>query len=293
VGSKGLPPFANPIQELAFHFIGKPCYISDTMTRDIPQQYQEYAMQDDEIDLIELFKTIMAGWKIWVSTTIVALISAFVYNVYAPPLYEASMSFFIPASSAGNSALRSYAALLGSSTPSNIEDQLLAIAESQRIKLTVTEKITQQYPAPFKAFEAKYEEKQKKKLDPALRIRTFSDSVLKLQKTFQASKSKTGLFELKYEYTDPALAKSVIEAYLATLSDIYQELELSSEREIIKVLDEPQVSSQPVKPKKALNLALAIVAGGGLGVLIVLVKMGFANKKEKDGDTTPAIAQQR
>ncbi len=262
--------------------MGEPCYISDTMTRDT-HNYQDYAMQDDEIDLIELFKTIMAGWKIWVSTTIVAIISAFIYNIYAPPLYEASMSFFIPASNSGSSALRSYAALLGSSTPSNIEDQLLAIAESQRIRLSVTERIAQQYPEPFQVFENNYEKKQEKKLAPELRLRTFASSVLKLEKTFNASKSKTGLFQLKYEYRDPALAKSVVETYLSNLSEIYQELELSSEREIIKVLDAPQVSSQPVKPKKALNLALALVGGGGIGVLIVLVRMGFTNSKENEG----------
>lgn len=251
------------------------------MNREIPQHYQDYMPQDDEIDLIELFKTIMAGWKIWISTTIVTLVCAVIYNIYAPPLYEASMSFFIPASNGANSALRSYAALLGSSTPANIEDQLLAIAESQRIRLSVTETISKQYPAPFQEFEKKFEETQKKKLPAELRMRTFAASVLKLEKTFHASKSKTGLFELKYEYKNPALAKSVVEAYLATLSEIYQELELSSEREIIKVLDAPQVSNLPVKPKKALNLALALVGGGGIGVLIVLIRMGFANNKEK------------
>ncbi len=249
------------------------------MNKDTPQYYPEYP-QDDEIDLIELFKTIMSGWKIWISTTIIALISAFVYNMYAPPLYEASMTFFIPASSSGNSALRSYPALLGSSAPANIEDQVLAIAESQRIQFTVTETIAKQYPKAFLEFE----KKQEKPIPEALRVGTFSASVLKLEKTFSASKSKTGLFSLKYENTDPKVAKAVVEEYLATLSYIYEELELSSYREIIKILDAPHVTNLPVKPKKALNLALAFVGGGGIGVLIVLIRMGFLNaKKEGDG----------
>ncbi len=248
------------------------------MNKDTPQYYPEYP-QDDEIDLIELFKTIMSSWKIWVSTTLITMISALVYNIYAPPLYEASMTFFIPASSSGNSALRSYAALLGSSTPSNIEDQLLAIAESQRIQWSVTETIVKQYPKVF----VEFEKKQEKPILEALRIGSFASGVLKLEKTFSATKSKTGLFSLKYENTDPRVAKAVVEEYLATLSSIYEELELSSEREIIKVLDAPHVSNLPIKPKKALNLALAIVGGGGIGVLIVLIRMGFTNAK-KEGD---------
>jgi uncharacterized protein involved in exopolysaccharide biosynthesis len=251
------------------------------MNKDIPQYY-EYP-QDDEIDLIELFKTIMSGWKIWISTTLIALVSAFVYNVYAPPLYEASMTFFIPAGSAGNSALRSYAALLGSSTPSNIEDQLLAIAESQRIQHTVTETIVKHYPKPFVAFE----KKQEKPIPESLKISAFASGVLKLEKTFSATKSKTGLFTLKYENTDPKVAKAVVEEYLATLSLIYEELELSSEREIIKILDAPHVSNLPVKPKKALNLALAFVGGGGIGVLIVLIRMGFVNAKKEAAIVSP------
>lgn len=246
------------------------------------EHYPEYPIDDDEIDLIDLFKTIMAGWKIWIVTTILAVAGAFAYNHYTPPLYEASMSFFVPTSSGASSTLRSYAALLGSDTPANIEDQLLAIAESNRIQLAVTRAVAQKYPAPFQKFEKKFEEKQKKKLAPELRIKTYSVAVLKLDKTFSATKSKTGLFELRYEYTDPAIAKFVIQTYLATLSEIYQELELTSEREIIKVLDEPQVSDEPVKPKKMLNLALAFVAGGGIGVLIVLIRKGFSGHAPKN-----------
>lgn len=242
-----------------------------------PGDYRQSYIDDDEIDLFELFRTIMAGWRVWVCTTLLALSAAFAYNTVTPKHYKASMTFFIPAGNSTSSAIRSYAALLGTSTPSNIEDQLLAIAESQRIRLSLTKDIEKEHPSPFQHFE-----KQQKHPIPADRkTEIFANQVLLLDKALQANKSKAGLFTLTYEYTDPVIAKRVIQLYLSTLSSIYEELELSSERDIIKVLDAPQVSIAPVKPKKALNLALAFIVGGGIGVLIVLMRVGFQNHRAK------------
>ena len=224
------------------------CYIFSIVTSDATQ-YPIHSPEHDEIDLSIFFKKIMSGWKICLLTSIIAVGLAGTYNHVAHPTYRAWTTFFLPSSS--NSSLNGYAALLGTNVPANIQDQLLAIAESKRVQTIVCRNILKKYPNAIPPPDSLIDELDKKLI---------------------ATKSKTGLFTLSYESQDREITKAVVEEYLRSLSLIYEEMELSADREIIRILDRPQLDKLPVRPNKSINLIISLCAGFGVGILFVLNK---------------------
>ena len=76
---------------------------------------------DDEIDLIELVKTLWQNKTSIIITTLFFAITAGIISFMLPKQYQSTATFFITESDKPSSSLMGYAAMLGVSTPGNIE----------------------------------------------------------------------------------------------------------------------------------------------------------------------------
>jgi uncharacterized protein involved in exopolysaccharide biosynthesis len=233
------------------------------------------SITDDEIDLIELFKTLWSQKKLIITITSVCILITGIYSIVAPKEYKAQTSFFM--TSSNNNASRSlmgYASILGINTPSNIESLIKNILKSNSIKTTVAH-----------AFRTHYDQKiqtaiQNNKLPNKKRyINNYILGHLKLHKQFNFSVNKTHLFELTYYATDPQLTKKVLDTYLDQIIQYNYNLELSAEKNIITIVDPPQVPLGPFKPKLKLNILLASILGLFSSSIFIIVRHAIKHTK--------------
>ena len=62
-------------------------------------------MQEQEIDLIELFYKLLAHWRWFLLAAVVALVGAYIYVHVATPIYQATASVVIKDSEGSNKAI--------------------------------------------------------------------------------------------------------------------------------------------------------------------------------------------
>ncbi len=225
------------------------------------------SINDDEIDLIDLFKTSWSYKKGIIITTIVCVLIAGIYSKVAPKEYKARTSFFMTSSDQPSSSLMGYASMLGVSTPSNLESLIKNVLESESIKITVSQKFKRYY---LKKIQTAIKENKLPNEDR--HITSFIIEQLKLHKKFSFSVNKNNLFELTYHAKDPELTKQILDTYLEQIIQYNYNLELSSEKKIITVIDSPQIPLEPFKPNLKLNIVLAFILGLFSSSIFILIK---------------------
>ncbi len=232
-------------------------------------------LQEDDIQFFDLILLIIKKWRIWVTLTLIGVMLGYAYVQTATPIYQSWMTFLTPGSRGSGSS--GYANLLGISTPGNIDDQLMSITKSKRIKIKITDKIYKHNPDFFSEYVHKYAKRNPNKKPT---IQTLSGALM-FDKNFNVNKEKNGPFSITYNNKDPKLAYAVIEAYLESLLEIYEDLEISPERDIVKVLDYPQISNFTIYPRRNFSLALGGSVGMMVGLLITVVQYQIQNYKKK------------
>jgi uncharacterized protein involved in exopolysaccharide biosynthesis len=235
-------------------------------------------INDDEIDLIDLFKTLWSHKKGIIITTAVCVLIAGIYSKVAPKEYKARTSFFMTSSDQPSSSLMGYAAMLGVGSPSNIESLIKNVLESESIKITVSQKFK-----PYYINKIQTAIKKNKLRNKDQHINSFIIGQLKLRKNFSFSVNKNNLFELTYHAKDPKLTKQILDTYLDQIIQYNYNLELSAEKNIITVIDSPQIPLGPFKPNLKLNIVLAFILGLFSSSIFVLIKHSI----KKENRNTP------
>ena len=225
------------------------------------------SINDDEIDLIDLFKTLWSYKKSIIITTLTCVLVAGIYSKVTPKEYKARTSFFMTSNDQPSSSLMGYAAMLGVSSPSNIESLIKNVLESASIKITVSQKFK-----PYYLKKIQTAIKKNKLRNEDRHIESFIIGQLKLHKNFSFSVNKNNLFELTYHAKNPKLTKQVLDTYLDQIIQYNYNLELSAEKNIITVIDAPQIPLKPFKPNLKLNVALAFILGLFSSSIFVLIK---------------------
>ena len=213
----------------------------------------------------KLSKIIFKKWKIWTVTTLLALICVYIYNNKAQPQYLISASFFLPSQN------ETSVSLFIRSSSSQIEGQIMSIAKSGKILTYIAKDVLETYPQLSSNFN---NESQSEILDDVM------NKKLKLKSNLLISQNEEKLFVIEYESPDPKLGLHVLQSYLKSIELLYTEIELGSQREVIKILDQPKASRFPIKPKKIINLLLGVIGGFGLGVVIILTSQISSNKNK-------------
>jgi len=192
--------------------------------------------EDNTIDIFNLARIFFLNISLLIKYSLVFLIVVLIFNELVDPKFQARASFFIPQDSTNQNLFSSYNKFTGKNLDSPIESNIASIVQSQNIR----EKIVTAYNERHKELS-----------------RDDIEENLDLEKTVILEKDRNNLFILIYQHSNKATAKWVLEQYLHLLYQFNEEFDLNAERQIISVLDKPNVFEKPVYPKKIINIIFA------------------------------------
>tara|TARA_A100001015_G_scaffold282860_1_gene347566 strand:- start:1141 stop:1890 length:750 start_codon:yes stop_codon:yes gene_type:complete len=224
-------------------------------------------LDDDEIDLIELAKTLWTHKRIvWIATLVLILLSV-IYSLVSTKQYKSEATFFISSSEKPTGSLMGYASMLGVDTPSNIESLIKNVLESYSIKVAVAHNYADTFSDTIEHAIAQGHIPN----EPAY-INNFLISTLKLGTNFSFSVDKNHLFRLTYISDQPKRAQDVLDHYIKNIIHYNESLNISAEKDIITVVDPARIPLAPFKPKLRLNLIMSSILGIFLSSLFVLIR---------------------
>ncbi len=195
-----------------------------------PYPYMEPYIEDDEIDLYELYLVLKKRKKIIFRTVLAFLIFAILYLVKTTPLYKAS-STIVPLSSSSTSSLGSLAALassFGVNLPGgSSQDILEAVLNSRELRKKVIEKLNlMPYFYNETALKKSFVYKIKKSIKDFFHIKTKPPTIHEIaDSTFKkyidiSSDKKLGTININTYFKDPILAYKINLTILNITQDI-------------------------------------------------------------------------
>jgi len=211
----------------------------------------EKELLDDEIDLMAYARVLWdyRKWLLWI------LVGAFAMSLFVtavmPKRYTSATTFFMPSpqSGGGTGMARGAMGALGYSTFFSAEDSdsfstyLMSLFESRKIKTLVAIALT-----PY-VLEKEFVATK----DGMMEEDTIAAVLAFLALKRVALREKGVIKTLSYSHTEPEITVRVIQAYIEAFSSLNRDLDLSSQKEIIRVLDEqvlPTGASSPSLKKK-------------------------------------------
>ena len=228
-------------------------------------------VQDDEIDIRELFYTLWQNKRLIFLVTLISIIIAGIISVFSPKQYKSTASFFISNSQSSSSALMGYASMFGIDTPSNIENLIQNVLESYSIKRAVAEIFRERFSHEISDY---IREKDTAVSEDEIVAFLIHESLF-LEKRFSFNVTKNNLFKLTFISTDPELSKHVLDVYIDLIIDYNQRLELSVEKNMITIVDPPRIPLKKFKPNTLLNLIFGSILG--LSLSSIFVEIGRAH----------------
>lgn len=96
----------------------------------------------------------------------------------------------------------------------------------------------------------------------------FVDAIKKLESSTEINLSKENVISVTVISTKPRLAAEIANFYVEHLNRINEELKLTTEKPIVKVLDIARIPEKKYKPRIKLNMAISGVIALFLGIFI-------------------------
>lgn len=227
---------------------------------------------DDEIDLVELFKTLFKYWKLIISITLIATVIAVLYAMLATPIFKAETKFFIPKQDKSSlsgymSAINSlgFGGLVGGDSSTEV---VLNFINSRRMAKDVVIKfnLVQFY-------------NQNNSVDDNPDKLMFS-AINNLKGSMSVNNDKTGLITLGIESTDPQLAADIANFIVINLDIMNEELRISSQKPMVTVLDPAEKPLLKAKPKKKMIVIIGFMTGAIFSVFLAFL-IDYARKAFK------------
>ena len=202
------------------------------------EKREEILIEEDEIDLYELWLRLKRRWKIILTTFLVFTVSAGILAFVMTPIYKAETTI-IPVSSNPASDLSQLASqFLGiPSSGEDISSKILAILKSKTIRDRVIEDLNL---VPILLEEIPEDR------NPKMVANALLEGMVNISQD-----RKTGTINISVEYKDPQIAKKIAEAYIRELQKILEEKALT-----IAKVNRIFLEKQLIKTEKELKLAL-------------------------------------
>ena len=201
------------------------------------------AFQDDDmisIDLVDLFYRLLSSWKQIVCLAVIFAVLSGVYTVYfVTPQYEATAIIYV----------------LSPESILNVSSLQLGTA------------LTSDYIKVFDMWEVHEEVITNLGLDYS-----YSEMMNRLSVT---NSSGTRMLDISFRSPSPSEAASVANEYARVASNYIQETMSTDKPNIMSVALEP---ANPVSPSRVKNIALGFLAGGALGIAIVVFRFLLDDK---------------
>lgn len=183
------------------------------------------------------------SWPILLAATLIGLGVAFGVNYTATPVYEARVTFFVSTSSQqANNALQA--------------DQFAQRRINSYVGVVNSERMARMVAVQLK-------------LD--LPLEDISDML------DATADPETVLLNVAVRGADRDLVEAVAGAVASNLDKVIGELDNRGESTHVelRVISGPTLNPEPVSPRRLLNLGLGLLLGGGLGVVVALLRTQF------------------
>ena len=199
------------------------------------------SVDEDEIDLLELIRTLLQAWKTIVGTTIVCVGLAVAYALYAPEVFKAE-TLLAPASeeqSGASSALSQFgglAAMAGISIPSNTNtERVLATLETREF----LKKFVKNKNLLPKIFSDYWDEISNSwVLEEGQDQFENEDAVPALQGAIEIEDKKSGLISLSISWNDPNIAAEWANDLVKQLNEQLREKAIADSQKRIGYLEQ-------------------------------------------------------
>ena len=234
---------------------------------------KQIAFEEDEIDLVDLLKTIYKNRKLIIIITLVTTLFGVVFAFVQPKKYKSDMTFVEQKSSSSSSLLSSLSSSipfgLGSGIGAGESSSLTTVMESRKFRDKVAEKLKlREYILEI----SKRDEEDHSKLDRQDVANWLGRAVLVSQD------ANTGVYKVTVELEDKEMDTKIANAYYYTLDDYLKndkldkskvsrqylekqvltvEKELNEKREVLKVYEEEYNSVYIDTDAKALSEIVA------------------------------------
>jgi len=239
------------------------------MTEEKSKQNLNNQYYDDEINLYEYYLIIKKN-IIWILIfSFLCTVGSIIYAKSLPNIYKASTVFFVPKAE-GASSMSSLSSL-GASFGLNIEgggssaELVENILKSKRMSRDVLNKFNF-----IKVYESRAKQEKSKKTNQNAKPLTYKErehSALKMvMGSLTVEKNKSDFITLSFEDIDKELTSKVANYYVANLDNINEELELTPEKPMVKILDKAEVPVEKSKPKRSQIVILGFISGVFLSV---------------------------
>jgi len=219
----------------------------------------EKELLDDEVDLMAYARVLWdyRKWLLWI------LVGSFVMSLFVtavmPKRYTSTTTFFMPSpeSGGGGGMGRGAMGALGYSTffsagdSDSFSSYLMSLFESRKIKTLVA--IALKPYVLEKEFVATKDGMTEE--DTIAAVLAF----LALKRV--AIREKGVINTLSYSHTEPEITVRVIQAYIEAFSSLNRDLDLSSQKEIIRILDDHELPLRPSSPNPLKNMVFFLFGG--------------------------------
>ncbi|MFC1751848.1 hypothetical protein ACFL96_00430 [Thermoproteota archaeon] len=221
------------------------------------QKSQSYA---EDISVIGYIKLLVRYKALIGFIMAVSLAAALLYSVFAPRIFLVKTTFFLPYEGR-ISPVSGYARMFGMTTQAELGDYIISLVESERIRDKVVRDLSHFFNDDIELTEDK----------------------LHLKKKITIAQDKNGLFTLKYEYHDPDITLYVVRGYLDSIIMFNKELEISAQKDIIKVLDTPKKPKEYYKPRHFINIMFTLIGSLIFSAIFILV-FDYVKSEWKQGN---------
>ncbi|GEM_PF-2695719 len=233
---------------------------------------------DDEIDIIELIKVLIKNWFLILSITIIATGIGVYVAKKATPMYKADTKFFVPAQD--KSALSGYMSAISSlgfgglSGGNSSSEIVLNLINSRRMARDIVNR--------FELVKV-YQDRNSKKInyENGVKEKMIYDAVVRIKSSLTVNSDKSGLITLAVEDENPQLAADIANYMIRNIDSINEELQISSQKPMVTVLDAAEKPLVTSKPNKKMMVIVGFITGAALSVLLAFTLEYFKKALRK------------
>jgi len=219
---------------------------------------------EDEINLIDNWRVIWNYKKFILCLFFISVITAMVISLLMPKVYRAK-TVVLPPETKGTTlinipgiASRILPSLKGGSTPTDI---IVAMLKSRRMKENIIKEFN---------------------LREFYKVNFLEDALKKLGNSTNINVSKENTISISVDSTEPELASNIANLYVQNLDRINEDLKLTTENPIVKVLDIANIPEKKYKPRIKINMVISGLTSLFLGIFISFLKESYKKVLENE-----------
>lgn len=215
-------------------------------------------LEDEEINLLDYWRVVWKHKNVVIIIFFTVIVIAFVKNINSPKIYESTATALPPEiENKGIGALYHYSGSLSKTLLPNLSSAgsntstIIAMLKSRRMAEDIVNKFN---------------------LNKLWKSKFLTDAIGKVQGLTKISMSPENLISITVESEDEKLAADIANFYVSNLNRMNDNLELTSAKPIVRVLDVAKPAERKSKPKIKQNILLAGVIGLIFGIFVAFIK---------------------